>query len=104
MKQTWLDEHRKWNRRLMHFSRYCYLWVDGIHFNLRLDEDRLCVLVVMRATRDGWIELLAVSGWNRLSTESWLEVLRAHKERGMSSLKLCIGDDALGFWKAVGEV
>lgn len=104
MKQIWLEEHRKWNQRPMHFSRYCYLWVDGIHFNLRLDEGRLCVLVVMGATRDGRKELVAVSGGYRESTESWLEVLRDLKERGMPSPKLCIGDGALGFWKAVSDV
>ena len=104
MKQIWLEEHRKWNHRPMHFARYCYLWVDGIHFNLRLDEGRLCVLVVMGATEDGRKELVAVSGGYRESAESWLELLRDLKERGMPSPKLCIGDGALGFWKAIGQV
>ena len=104
MKQIWLEEHRKWNRRPMHLARYCYLWVDGIHFNLRLDESRLCVLVVMGATEDGKKELVAVAGGYRESAESWLELLRDLKERGMPSPKLCIGEGALGFWKALGQV
>jgi len=104
MKQLWLEEHRAWNKRDMSLSRYCYLWVDGIHFNLRLDEGRLCVLVVMEATKEGNKELLAVSGGYRESTESWLELLRDLKERGMPSPKLCIGDGALGFWKAIRQV
>jgi transposase-like protein len=104
MKQIWQEEHRKWNRRPMHLARYCYLWVDGIHFNLRLDEGRLCVLVVMGATEDGKKELVAVARGYLESAESWLELLRDLKERGMPSPKLCIGDGALGFWKALGQV
>lgn len=92
------------NNRDMSLSRYCYLWVDGIHFNLRLDEERLCVLVVMAATKEGNKELVAVSGGYRESAESWLELLRDLKERGMPSPKLCIGDGALGFWKAIRQV
>jgi len=104
MKQIWLEEHQKWNHRQMHFARYCYLWVDGIHFNLRLDEGRLCVLVVMGASEDGRKELVAVACGYRESAESRLELLRDLKERGMPSPKLCIGDGALGFWKAIGQV
>lgn len=104
MKQIWLEEHRSWNKRDMSLSQYCYLWVDGIHFNLRLDEGRLCVLTVIGATEDGRKELVAVCGGYRESTESWLEVLRDLKERGMPSPKLCIGDGALGFWKAIRQV
>ena len=104
MAQAWLEEHRSWNRRDMSLSRYCYIWVDGIHFNLRLDEGRLCVLTLMGATEDGRKELVAVAGGYRESAESWLEVLRDLKERGMPSPKLCIGDGALGFWKAIRQV
>ncbi len=104
MKQLWLEEHKSWNKRDLRFSRYCYLWADGIHFNLRLDEGRLCVLVLIGATPEGKKELVAVCGGYRESTESWLEVLRDLKERNMPSPKLCIGDGALGFWKAISEV
>ena len=104
MKQLWLEEHRSWNKRDLSLSRYCYLWADGIYFNLRLDKGRLCVLVLIGATPEGKKELVAVCGGYRESTESWLEVLRDLKERHMPSPKLCIGDGALGFWKALREV
>ena len=104
MKQLWLEEHKGWNKRDLSLSRYCYLWADGIHFNLRLDEGRLCVLVLIGATADGQKELVAVSGGYRESSESWLEILRDLKERGMPSPNLCIGDGALGFWKAIRQV
>ena len=44
------------------------------------------------------------TGGYRESAESWLELLRDLKERGMPSPKLCIGDGALGFWKAIRQV
>ena len=104
MKQLWLEEHKNWSKRDLSLSRYAYLWADGIHFNLRLDEGRLCVLVLIGATPEGNKELVAVCGGYRESTESWLEVLRDLKERNMPSPNLCIGDGALGFRKAVREV
>ena len=104
MKQIWMEEHKAWNKRDMSFSQYAYIWADGIHFNIRLDEGRLCVLVIMGATKEGTKELVAVAGGYRESAESWLEVIRDLKERGMPAPKLSIGDGALGFWKAIRQV
>ena len=105
MKQAWLEEHRSWNRRDMSLSRYCYIWV-GTTSTCGFHEGRLRVPTLMGATEDGRKELVAVvAGGYRESAESWLEVLRDPKERGrMPSPKLCIGDGALGFWKAIRQV
>ncbi len=104
LKKIWLKEMGEWRRRDLNLSQYCYLWVDGIHFNLRLEEDRLCVLVVIGARENGRKELVAVVGGYRESTESWRGLLRDLKQQGMPSPKLCIGDGALGFWKAIVDV
>jgi len=104
LKKIWLKEMDEWRRRDLKLSQYCYLWVDGIHFNLRLEEDRLCVLVVIGARENGRKELVAVVGGYRESTESWRGLLRDLKQQGMPSPKLCIGDGALGFWKAIVDV
>ena len=104
LKKTWLVEMANWRRRALDLAQYCYLWVDGIHFNLRLEEDRLCVLVAIGARENGRKELVAVAGGYRESTESWRGLLRDLKRQGMPSPKLCIGDGALGFWKAVVDV
>jgi transposase-like protein len=81
-----------------------YVWADGVHFNVRLEDDRLCTLVLLGARQDGTKELLAVVDGYRESTESWQSVLRDLKRRGMQAPVLAIGDGALGFWKALGEV
>ncbi len=95
---------REWSQELAGFQRrdlsqvdYVYLWADGVHFNIRLEEDRLCCLVLLGVRADGHKELVAVGDGFRESTESWAEVLRDLKRRGMRAPMLAIGDGALGF-------
>lgn len=100
----WQDEFAAWNSRSLVGKEYVYLWVDGVHFNIRLDEDRQCILVLMGATKDGQKELLAVLDGHRESEQSWLGLLLDVKARGLVfDPKLAIGDGALGFWKALPQ-
>ncbi len=102
LKDVWASEYASWNRRSLAGKRYVYLWVDGIYFNVRLEEDRTCILVVMGATADGKKELLAVHDGVRESEQSWLEVLTDLKARGLKNgPDLAIGDGALGYWAAL---
>ncbi len=90
--------------RLTKGTDYVYVWADGVHFNVRLEDDRLCTLVVIGARPDGTKEVIAVEDGYRESTESWLSVLRDLKRRGMRAPLLAVADRALGFWGAVREV
>jgi putative transposase len=83
---------------------YVYVWVDGVHFNIRLEDDRLCTLVMIGARADGTKELIAVEDGYRESAESWKTVLRDLKRRGMHAPVVAVGDGALGFWAAVRDV
>jgi transposase-like protein len=83
---------------------YVYLWVDGIHLGIRLDEDKLCLLVMIGVRADGRKELVALAGGYRESAESWADLLRDCARRGMRAPVLAIGDGVLGFWKAAREV
>jgi len=101
----WQDEYKDWSKRPLADKHYVYLWVDGVHFNIRLEEDRQCILVVMGATADGRKELVAITDGYRESEESWRELLLDVKSRGLSiEPKLATGDGALGFWKALPKV
>ncbi len=81
-----------------------YLWADGIYVNVRLDDERSCLLVLMGATREGKKELVAVSDGYRESKASWREILLDLKARGLKMAgKLAIGDGALGVWAAADE-
>jgi len=104
LKYKWKQEHEAWSKRDLSKKRYTYIWVDGIYCNVRMD-DKQCLLVVMGATVSGKKELIAVEGGYRESSQSWREVLLSLKERGLKTEpEVAIGDGALGFWKAVGEV
>lgn len=86
-------------------KRYVYVWADGVHFNIRLEQDRQCILVLMGATAEGEKELIAVADGYRESEQSWKELLLDCKARGLTiEPSLAIGDGALGFWKAIGQV
>ena len=102
--ESWTDEYRAFERRDLSESDFVYVWADGVHFRIRLEEDRLCCLVVIGVRSDGTKELLACADGYRESTESWAEVLRNLKTRGMTAPMLAVGDGALGFWAALGEV
>ena len=105
LKETWVKEQQEWSRRSLEGKRFVYIWADGIHFNIRLEEDRQCILVVLGATADGKKELLAIADGYRESAQSWKEVLLDLQARGLVlPPKLAIGDGALGFWKALAEV
>lgn len=105
LKAQWEQDYQVWCRRDLTGKKYVYIWVDGIHVNVRLDEERSCILVVMGADAKGKKELLAVSDGYRESKASWREILLDLKRRGMKEgPKLAIGDGALGFWAALREV
>lgn len=101
----WEHEFQEWTKRSLEGKKYVYLWADGVHFNIRLQEDRQCILVLMGATEDGRKELIAVVDGFRESEQSWKALLLDVKARGLAvDPKLATGDGALGFWKALSQV
>jgi putative transposase len=100
----WEKEYTAFRRRDLAGREYVYVWVDGVHFNIRLEDDRLCTLVMIGARANGEKELLAVEDGYRESAESWKTLLRDLKRRGMAAPVVAVGDGALGFWAAAREV
>lgn len=102
LKEVWQQEYDVWSKRSLAGQEYVYVWADGIYANARLEEDRVCLLVLIGVTKEGQKELLAVEAGHRESEESWKEVLRDLKRRGLAiAPKLAVGDGALGFWAAL---
>jgi transposase-like protein len=101
---AWETEYHAFQQRDLSACDDVYIWVDGIHFTIRLEDERLCTLVVLGARADGTKEVIAVEDGYRESTESWLSLLCGLTRRGMGAPEVAVGDGALGFWKAVGEV
>jgi putative transposase len=105
LKAGWAEEYDAWSKRSLAGKRYVYVWADGVHFNIRLEEDRQCILVLMGATADGQKELIALGDGFRESEQSWKALLLDCQARGMTlAPTLAVGDGALGFWKALRQV
>ena len=100
----WQDEAKTFTARDLSGTDYVYLWVDRIHLKVRLEQDKLCLLVMLGVRADGRKELVALTDGYRECTESWADLLRDCRRRGMIAPVLAVGDGALGFWKAVREV
>ena len=104
LKEGWEAEYEQWTGRDLVGKRYVYLWADGIYFNVRLEDQRRCILVLMGALPDGTKELLAVIDGERESKLSWLDLLRDLKARGLTEpAAVAVGDGGLGFWAALAE-
>jgi transposase-like protein len=108
LKESWQEEWKSWSKQSLAQKTYVYLWADGIHFQIRLEEpdnNRQCILVLMGATADGRKELIAITDGYRESADSWRQLLLEAKERGLTtSPKVATGDGALGFWAALREI
>jgi len=102
--KDWQDEAAAFNKRSLAETDYVYVWVDGIHLKVRLEQDKVCLLVMIGVRADGTKELIALDDGHRESTESWADLLRSCKRRGMRAPVLAVGDGALGFWAAVRTV
>jgi transposase-like protein len=102
--KTWQDEQQRFADRSLADVDYVYCWADGVHFNVRLEEDRLCCLVIVGVRADGTKELVAIADGYRESTGSWEDLLRDCKRRGMRAPVVMVGDGALGMWAALRDV
>jgi transposase-like protein len=102
--EIWKAEQRAFGNRDLSGVDYVYLWADGIHVNIRLEEHKLCLLVMIGVRADGRKELIALADGYRESAESWADLLRDCARRGMRAPVLAAGDGALGFWGALREV
>lgn len=101
---AWNADYEAFCKRSLADRDFVYVWADGVHFRIRLEDDRLCTLVLIGVRPDGNKELIAVADGYRESAESWGDLLRDLSRRGMQAPVLAIGDGALGFWAAVRDV
>jgi len=102
--EQWQDEAKAFTGRDLSGVDYVYVWADGVHVNVRLEQTRLCLLVLVGVRADGRKELITLADGERESTESWADLLRDARRRGMRAPVLAAGDGALGFWSALAEV
>ncbi len=105
LKALWWDEYEAWRKRDLSARRYVYFWADGVYFSPRMEHDKQCVLVIIGADARGRKDIIGMVDGYRESAQSWTELLLDLKRRGLrTGPELAVGDGALGFWKALGEV
>ena len=101
---AWQADYQAFCQRDLSDRDYVYCWADGVHFRVRLEQARLCCLVIVGVRADGTKELVALVDGERESTDSWAELLRDCRRRGMCAPVVMVGDGALGLWRALEEV
>jgi transposase-like protein len=105
LKAKWSEEHQQWQKRSLAGKRYVYLWADGIYFNIRNEDDRQCILVIIGVSDTGNKEVLGLEAGFRESELSWKPLLLRLQDQGLKvAPELAVGDGALGFWKALAQV
>jgi putative transposase len=106
LKAEWATEYGAFMKRDLSSRQYVYWWADGIYSGVRTEDDaRQCLLVMIGATAEGQKEVITIGDGLRESTESWREVLRDLRDRGLKcGARLAVGDGALGFWGALTEI
>lgn len=103
LKAVWHDEYREWQARPI-TGQVVYLWIDGLYVKAGLEKDKAALLVAVAGFVDGHKEVVALQAGYRESTDSWADVLRDLKSRGMNDPAAVIGDGHLGIWAALREV
>ncbi|MEU2509676.1 IS256 family transposase [Streptomyces sp. NPDC007863] len=100
----WQGDHKTFMDRDLSATDYVYVWADGVHLRIRLEEAKAAVLVMVGVRADGSKELIAMTDGYRESSEAWAGLMRDCARRGMRAPVLAVGDGALGFWNALNEV
>ncbi len=104
LKESWQAEWEQWRRRSLGGFELVYLWVDGVYVKAGLEKAKAAALVVIGGLSNGQKVILAVEPGYRESSESWAEVLRDLKRRGLNCPRLVVGDGHLGIWGALSNV
>ena len=104
LKEKWQAEYNQWKERSLKDLRIVYVWVDGLYVKAGLEKEKAAVLAMVASLSDGRKEILHLGSGYRESKESWAEVLRDLKKRGIEHIPLVVADGHLGIWAALPEV
>jgi putative transposase len=104
LKERWEKEYEAWWKRPLWEHRYAYTWEDGVYLGAGVEKEKMALLCVVGAREDGEKELLGMEPGYRESKESWAEILRDLRNRGLEAPLTATGDGALGLWAALDEV
>jgi len=96
-------EYEAFDRQDLGGQMFVYLWADGIYLKAGLGTEKACLMVVIGADTQGQKHLVALREGYRESAESWGELLRDCRRRGLNEPACWVADGALGIWAAINE-
>lgn len=96
----------EWRNRPLQGKNYPYVYVDGIYLkrNWGGEYENVAVLVAIAVNSEGHREVIGAAEGMKEDKNSWTEFLKWLKSRGLSGVRLVIGDRCLGMVEAVSEV
>lgn len=104
LKAKWNLEYEQWQKEDLSGLKVVYWWADGVYVKAGLEKDKAALLVIIGALESGDKVLLACESGYRESKESWKDVLRGLRDRGLKFPELTVADGHLGIWSALGEI
>ena len=95
-----------WRNRQLEHSTYAYVYVDGIYLkrNWGGEYENVAILIAIGVNEDGYREVIGAMEGMKEDKASWTEFFKWLKSRGLSGVKLVIGDKCLGMLESIGEV
>jgi transposase-like protein len=95
-----------WRNRQLTHSSYAYVYVDGIYLkrNWGGEYENVAILIAIGVNEDGYREVIGAMEGMKEDKASWTEFFKWLKSRGLSGVKLVIGDKCLGMLESIGEV
>lgn len=95
----------KWRNRPLE-AKYPYIYVDGIYLKRCWggEYENASVLIAIGVTEDGYRKILGAAEGLKEDLESWKNFFVWLKSRGLSGVKLIIGDKALCMVESIGQV
>ncbi|HPP29207.1 MAG TPA: IS256 family transposase [Phycisphaerae bacterium] len=97
------EQYEAFDRKNLSGQRFVYIWADGIYLKAGLGTEKACLMVLIGADTAGVKHLIALREGYRETTESWSDLIRDCRKRGLNEPACWIADGALGLWAAVNE-
>ena len=95
-----------WRNRPLAGGKYPYVYVDGIYLrrNWGGEYENVAILVAIAVNEDGYREVIGAAEGMKEDKQSWTNFFQWLRGRGLSGVKLIVGDKCLGMLEAVSEV
>lgn len=95
--------YQAFQQRDLSDHKFVYIWADGLYLKAGLGTEKTCLMILIGADTEGEKHIIALREGYRESAESWGEVIKDCRQRGLQEPACWIGDGALGLWAAVNE-